>query len=97
MINAGKYRHKITIYRTVFEEDNFGFQTEEKIEVVLTPYASVKTTKGMTLIKNNSDFETEINRDMLIDFNGKTYSIDYLNNVDELNVELEIQAKEVTH
>lgn len=89
-------------------EDSRGFQHEET-EVVLTPYASVKTTKGMTIIKNNSDFEmaltnftirypkTEINRDMLIDFNGKTYSIEYLNNVNENNVELEIQAKEVTH
>lgn len=109
MINAGKYRHKITIYQTVVSEDNQGFQGDEKVEVVLTPYASVKTTKGMTLIKNNTDFEkaytnftirypkTEINRDMLIDFNGRTYTIEYLNNVDEASVELEIQAKEVTH
>lgn len=108
MINAGKYRHKITIYRTHVVEDSQGFQSMET-EVVLTPYASVKTTRGMTLIKNDSDFEkaytnftirypvTEINRDMLIDFNGKTYTIEYLNNVNEENVELEIQAKEVTH
>ena len=34
---------------------------------------------------------------MLIEFNGKEYTIEYLNNVDEANVELEIQAKEVTH
>ena len=32
---------------------------------------------------------------MLIDFNGKTYTIEYLNNIDEMNVELEIQAKAV--
>jgi SPP1 family predicted phage head-tail adaptor len=88
--------------------DNQGFQSEQT-EVVLTPYASIKTTKGMTLIRNDTDFEkaftnftirypkTEINRDMLIEFRGKTYSIEYLNNVDEANVELEIQAKEVTH
>ena len=109
MINAGKYRHKITIYRTVWAEDNQGFQDDEKVEIVLTPYASVKTTRGMTLIKNQTDFEkaytnftirypkTVITRDMLIDFNGKTYTIEYLNNVDEASVELEIQAKEVTH
>ena len=60
------------------------------------------------MIANNSDFEkaytkftirypkTEITRDMLIEFNSKTYTIEYLNNVDESNVELEIQAKEVT-
>jgi hypothetical protein len=34
---------------------------------------------------------------MEIDFNGKTYEILYLNNVDEANVELEMQCKEVTH
>ena len=57
---------------------------------------------------NNSDFEkaytnftirypkTEITRDMLIEFNSKLYTIEYLNNIDEENIELEIQAKEVT-
>jgi hypothetical protein len=34
---------------------------------------------------------------MTIEFKGKTYSIEYLNNIDEADVELEIQAKEVTH
>ena len=78
--------------------------------VVLQPYAEVKTTKGYTIIINNSDFEkaltrftirypqhTNIDREMLIKYNGKTYEIQYLNNVDEKNEELEIQAKEVTH
>ena len=106
--NAGKYNKKITIYAVVNGKDPQGFKVTTK-QVVLTPYASVKTTKGMTLIKNNSDFEkaytnftirmpkTEITRDMLIEFNGKTYTIEYLNNVNEANIELEIQAKEVTH
>lgn len=108
MTNAGKYNRKITIYSVVVTEDNQGFPIETKT-VVLQPYANVKTTKGMTLIINNSDFEkaltnftiryphTPINRDMLIEFRGKTYTIQYLNNVNEANVELEIQAKEVTH
>lgn len=108
MINAGKYKHKIIIYRTTTVEDNQGFQHEEK-ETILAPYAQVKTTKGFTIIRNDSDFEkaftnftirmpkTEITRDMMIKFRGKIYTIEYLNNVDEENVELEIQAKEVTH
>lgn len=108
MINAGKYKHRIKIYRVEMIEDDYGFQHEEKM-VILQPYASVKTTRGMTIIKNNSDFEkaltnftirypvTEINRDMMIEFKGKDYTIEYLNNVDEADVELEIQAKEVTH
>lgn len=108
MINAGKYNKKISIYSVQIVKDSAGFQSKQKA-LVLQPYASVKTTRGMTIIRNNSDFEkaltnftirypvTEINRDMLIEFNGKTYTIEYLNNVDEANVELEIQAKEVTH
>lgn len=108
MINAGKYRHKITIYSTTVVKDSAGFQSVTRTEV-LTTYASVKTTRGFTLIKSDTDFEkaytnftirypvTTINRDMQIDFNGKTYTIEYLNNVDEAGVELEIQAKEVTH
>lgn len=106
--NAGVYNKKITIYEVIKGKDSQGFPVNTR-QTVLTPYASVRTTKGMTIIKNNSDFEkaytnftirypkTEITRDMLVDFNNKTYTIEYLNNVNEANVELEIQAKEVTH
>lgn len=108
MINAGKYNHKITIYQVEIETDEDGFQYNSET-VILSPHASVKTTKGMTLIRNGTDFEkaytnftirypkTEINRDMMIRFRGKVYSIEYLNNVDEANIELEMQCKEVTH
>lgn len=108
MINAGKYNKKISIYQTTVVKDSAGFQSKQRT-LVLSPYAHVKTTRGMTLIKNNTDFEkaytnftirfphTAINRDMEVDFNGKTYTIQYLNNVDEANVELEMQCKEVTH
>ena len=37
------------------------------------------------------------NRDILIKLRGKDYKIEYLNNIDFANVELELQAKEVTH
>ena len=108
MINAGKYNKLITIYRTLIKKDKDGFKKEVKI-MVLQTYASVKTTRGMTIIKNDSDFEkaytnftirfpkTPISRDMLVDFRGTTYTIEYLNNVNEDCVELEMQCKEVTH
>lgn len=108
MINAGKYNRRISIYQVEIGKDKQGFPVKTRT-LVLQPYANVKTTRGMTLIKINTDFEkaytnftirfpvTPINRDMEIDFRGKTYTIEYLNNVDEANVELEIQAKEVTH
>ena len=37
------------------------------------------------------------NRDLLIKFRDKDYKVEYLNNIDFANVELEMQAKEVTH
>lgn len=108
MLNAGKYNRKIQIFRTQVITDSQGFQSTETV-LVLEAYAFVRTTKGFTLIKNNTDFEkaltnftirypiTPIDRDMIVTFNGKTYTIEYLNNVDGANVELEMQCKEVTH
>ena len=105
-INAGKYNKKITIYEIIETKDSDGFPIKEN-HIVLEPHANVKTTKGMTLIINNSDFEkaytnftirypkTEITRKMNIEYNKKIYTIEYLNNIDEANIELEIQAKEV--
>lgn len=108
MINAGKYNRKIVIYQVTETKDKDGFPIKTET-VIITPYAEVKTLRGYTLITNDTDFEkayinftirypnVEITRDMLISYRGKTYSIEYLNNIDFANVELEIQAKEVTH
>lgn len=107
-VNAGKYNKRISIYQTVVVKDSAGFQSVVRT-LVLQPYACVKTTKGYTLIRNGTDFEkaytnftiryphVEINRDMEIDFHGKTYTIEYLNDVDENGIELELQCKEVIH
>ena len=106
MINAGKYNEKISIYSVVIKEDDAGFKIKTK-SIILNAYANVKTTKGFTLLVNNTDFEkaytnftirypkVEITRDMLIEYKNKFYSIEYLNNIDEKNIELEIQAKVV--
>lgn len=104
MINAGDYNKRISIVKEESKEDSAGFITKTK-SIVLNAWAKVKTTKGYTLIVNNTDFEkaytnftirfpkVEITRDMLIEYNSKVYSIEYLNNIDEANIELEIQAK----
>lgn len=105
MINAGKYNKNISIIKKESRKDNSGFNIDDKETVVLETYADIKTTRGFTLIQNNSDFEkaytnftirypnVEITRDMFIRYNSKDYSIEYLNNIDERNIELEIQAK----
>ena len=107
MINAGDYNKRITIYQTIEAEDKDGFRQRTE-SVILSAWARVKTTKGFTLISSNTDFEKaytnftirfpkkKITRDMLIKYAGKVYTIEYLNNVNEESIELEIQAKEVT-
>ena len=105
-MNAGEYNKRISIYTETESEDSAGFIVKSK-SIILDAWAKVKTTRGFTLLANNTDFEKaytnftirfpkqEITRDMLIEYKGKTYTIEYLNNVDENNVELEIQAKAV--
>ena len=106
--NAGKYNRRIQIYQVTKGKDAAGFPADVEA-LVLTVYAEVKTTKGFTLIVNNTDYEKALTRftirypktvityDMIIKYRGKTYEIQYINNVDEANEELELQAKEVTH
>lgn len=109
MMNAGRFDHRIRIVKAVKTYDKDGLQIASRV-TVLESYASVKTTKGWTLIANNSDFEAAttnftirypgkviIDRDMLIEYAGKTYTIEYVNNVDEANTTLEIQARLVKH
>lgn len=108
--NAGEFKHKIQIVIGAYTKDAAGFKTWQQSAVVIEPYAMIKTTKGFTLIVNNTDFEkaltnftirypqtAAITRDMRINYRGKVYEILYLNNVNEANVLLEIQAKEITH
>ena len=106
MKNAGKYNRRISIYQVTKGKDAAGFPANVDA-LVLTTYAVVKTTKGFTLITNNTDYEkaltrftirypvTPITYDMTIKFRGKTYTIEYINNVNEANEELELQCKEV--
>lgn len=111
-MNAGKYNKKIEIVEITQGKDADGFQTQTET-ALLRPYASVKTTKGYTLIASGSDFEKAFtnftirysdtvvrryianNRNLRIKYNGKTYTIEYLNNVDEANIEVEMQCKAV--
>ena len=108
MRNAGKYNKRIQIYQVTKGKDAAGFPADVET-LVLTVYAEVKTTKGFTLIVNNTDFEKALTRftirypktvityDMIVKYRSKSYSIEYINNVDEANEELELQCKEITH
>ena len=110
-MNAGAYNRKIQIVEAVYAASPSAFLSNDQptnFKPVLTCYARVKTTRGMTLIASGSDFEkaytnftirypkTKISRRMHVLYAGRIYSIEYLNNVDEANVELEMQCLEVT-
>jgi len=105
-LNPGKYKHLIKIVEEETVKDKDGFKIKVSQKEILNCYAEVKTTRGFTLIVNDSDFEkaytnftirfpklTVITRDMFVVFNNKKYSIEYLNNINEANIELEIQSK----
>lgn len=113
MINAGEYNKKISIYQIEEIEDNDGYVTKNEV-VILEPFSKVKTTKGYTLIANDSDFEKAYtnftiryskkvedayynsDRNVYVKYKNKIYTVEYLNNVDEANIELEMQCKRVT-
>lgn len=113
MINAGDYNKKISIYQIEEIEDNDGFVTKKE-NIILEPFAKVKTTKGYTLIASGSDFEEAYtnftiryskkvedtyynsNRKVYVKYKNNVYTIEYLNNIDEANIELEMQCKRVT-
>lgn len=57
-------------------------------------YTNFTIRYSQTVINAYYNSQTS-NRDMLVAFNNKTYSVQYLNNIDEMNVEIEMQCKEV--
>lgn len=115
VIDPGKYNQRITIYKIESERSSRGFPTNKEHQIIKCD-ANVKTTRGWTLIINNSDFEKaytkftiryypkvveayngddKSNRKLQIEYKNQRYSVEYLDNVDEANVEIELQAKKV--
>ena len=107
MLNPGKFNKKIQIIAPEpIDRDGDGFKTETNA-VILNAWAQVKTTSGMTLIKNNTDFDKayvrfnirfpkeQIKRGMLIRYDDNIYRIEYVNNIDEESTEVELQTVKV--
>lgn len=105
--NPGEYTKQIEIIDNQQVKDDDGFFDDDKQIVILKTYAKIKTTSGFTLIINDTDFSKAltnftirypkvlITRDMFVKYNNRLYSIEYLNNIDEAGIELEIQGKVV--
>ena len=127
MGNPGKYNKKIVIIKKMAKKMPDGTIDDNIMHEVLRCYAEIKTTRGATLIANDSDFEQAYtrftirynrrvveayyqglvdradfqvietsNRNLFIVYDGVQYLVEYLNNIDENNIEIELQARRVT-
>lgn len=112
MKNAGKYNKRITICTPDTDHDSDDFlkvNDPKNFVVVLKTWTSVKTTRGMTIIASGSGFEkaytnftirfpksARITRGMHVLYSDRIYHIDYVNNINEADDELELQCYEVT-
>lgn len=106
MNNAGKYRTRIEICLPVTTEDDAGFQTVA-LAPVLATWAEVRTMSGMQALKNGVEFtkttvrflirypKKVISSQMQVRMGSRIFEIVYLNNVNEMNAELELQCREV--
>ena len=106
-LNAGDFDRKITIVDPEpIDTDADGFKTESET-VVHECWAQVRNTSGGTIIRNDSDFERaytrfdirhtdkDIHKGQIVLYNGSRYRIEYVNDIDEAHVKLEIQTKKV--
>lgn len=102
MINAGQYNQLIKIVELKSGKDKDGFKIKEE-NTILTAHAQVKQSSGYTLFKQNTDFkDAHINftirysslpkRGHYIVFNEEYYRIDYVRDIDNRHVEVEMQA-----
>ena len=90
LINPGNFDKRIKIVRYELQKDADGF--EQKVEiVVLMTWAQVTNTSGTEILPSNSEFseiktrflmrtpKLNLDKDMVIKFDGNAYNIVYIN------------------
>ena len=89
-INPGIFNKKIEIIKITETQDSDGFPIKSET-VILKTLAHVTNVSGTEIMRANSDFsevktrflirtpKSEITKDMVIRFAGKTYNIIYIN------------------
>ena len=90
LINPGNFDKKIAVIKFKSRKDSDGFEEKSEIVVLLT-WAQVTNVSGTEILRSNSDFSevktrflmrtTKINldKDMVIKFDGNAYNIAYIN------------------
>jgi SPP1 family predicted phage head-tail adaptor len=105
MINAGKYRHPITIQKRDFTQNSFGETTESWVDVAKVR-AGIYPISGAEFLnsyeshsevshKVHTRYVSNITPDMRILFNGRVFRILSVINFQEVNKELQIMCKEL--
>lgn len=107
MINAGKYRHPITIQKQELIRDSYGATTDSWVDVIKVR-AGVYPLSGkeyLNLYNVPSDIshklqmrylpQTPITPDMRIVFNGRIFRIISVIDFQEMDKELQIMCKEI--
>ena len=89
-INPGIFNKRIEIIEITETKDSDGFPIKSET-VILSTWAHVTNVSGTEIMRANSDFsevktrflirtpKSEITKDMVIRFAGKTYNIIYIN------------------
>ena len=106
-INPGIFNKKIEIIKITETKDSDGFPIKSET-VILSTWAHVTNVSGTEIMRSNSDFsevktrflirtpKSEITKDMVIRFAGKTYNIIYINDYSYDKKYMEIMAEVVT-
>lgn len=105
-----KYNKPITIINPLpVGKDEDGFPVISEPGIIRECWAEVKTTSGMTMIKNGANFEksyvrfvvryssAKIESGMQIRYNGDLYNIEFANDINAEHKEIEIQAVKVVN
>ena len=107
LINPGNFDKKIAVIKFKSRKDSDGFEEKSEIVVLLT-WAQVTNISGTEILRSNSDFsevktrflmrtpKIELDKDMVIKFDGNTYNIAYINDYGYDKKYTEIIAELVT-
>ena len=90
VINPGNFDKKIAVIKFESHKDSDGFEEKSEVAVLLT-WAQVTNISGTEVLRSNSDFsevktrflmrtpKLELDKDMVIKFDGNSYNIAYIN------------------
>jgi len=104
-MNAGELRHRLTLQANRPVQDSFGAETETWVTLA-TVWAGISALKGHEMFtaqqtvaevthKVRMRYRAGVEPAMRLLFGARKFDINWVNNIDERNVELELLCTEV--